>query len=56
MLKARLNAVASKIVSDNLSGPIAFLIKLLGVPGLVSTIADDVETGFKDELTKAGLL
>ena len=56
MLKARLNAVVSKIVSDNLSGPIAFLIKLLGVPGVVSTITADVVSSFKDELTKAGLL
>ncbi len=56
MLTARLDAVGQRAVGDNLHGVLAWLIKMFGVPGLVNVVTADIVSGFKDELTKAGLL
>jgi hypothetical protein len=56
MLKARLRAVIGKLVDDNLTGALPWLLKVLAIPGVVDTVADGIVGDFKKELTGAGLM
>ena len=42
MLKTRLKAVIGKLVDDNLTGALPWLLKILAVPGVVDTVAEGI--------------
>ena len=56
MLKTRLKAVIGKLVDDNLTGALPWLLKILAIPGVVDTVADGIVGDFRKDLTDAGLL
>jgi len=56
MLVTRLQAVIDKILDDNLSGPLPWLIEVFAVHGVVSKFAESIVRDFKADLRKAGLL
>ena len=56
MLKARLQAVIDKLVQDNATGALPWLVEMFAVPGVVEFVATEVVEGFKKELNDAGLL
>jgi hypothetical protein len=56
MLKNRLKAVIGKLVDDNLTGALPWLLKILAIPGVVDTVADGIVGDFKKDLKDAGLL
>jgi Patatin-like phospholipase len=56
MLKTRLKAVIGKLVDDNLTGALPWLLKVLAVPGVVDTVAEGIVGDFRKELVDAGLL
>ena len=56
MLKARLKAVIGKLVDDNLTGALPWLLKMLAIPGVVDTVAEGIVGDFRKDLNDAGLL
>lgn len=55
MLKARLDAVVKKLVSDNLTGPLPWLLDLFVVNGVVDKLVQSLVRDFKADLHAAGL-
>ena len=56
LLKARLQAVIDKLVSDNTHGALPWLIGLFAIPTVVDYVVSKIVEGFKKELQQAGLL
>lgn len=56
MLTRRLTAVVNRLVADNMTGVLPWLIQVLAVPGVVDTVANGIVGDFRKELQDAGLL
>ena len=55
LLNQRLQAVLNKLRSDNLPGPLPWLVSLLAIPGVVDFLTKSIVDGLDAELRAAGL-